>query len=53
MTETELSRRVAGVVANVEKAIFGKHHEVELAITALLCRGHILIEDVPDRKSVV
>jgi len=53
VTETELSRRVAAVVANVEKAIFGKHHEVELAITALLCRGHILIEDVPGTGKTV
>lgn len=35
------------VVANVEKVIVGKHREVELALVALLCRGHILIEDVP------
>jgi len=49
----DLSRRVAGVVANVEKVIFGKHHEVELAIVALLCRGHILIEDVPGTGKTV
>lgn len=35
------------VIANVEKVIVGKHREVELAVIALLCRGHILIEDVP------
>lgn len=35
------------VIANVEKVIIGKHHEVELALIALICRGHILIEDVP------
>ncbi|MGQ9683484.1 MAG: AAA family ATPase [Anaerolineae bacterium] len=35
------------VVANVERVILGKHHEVRLALTALLCQGHILIEDVP------
>src|SRR3990170_3423821 len=50
---SELSRRVEGVVANVEKVIFGKHHEVELAIVALLCRGHILIEDVPGTGKTV
>jgi len=44
---TDLSQRVAKVVENVERVIFGKHHEVEMAIVALLCRGHILIEDVP------
>ncbi len=35
------------VTANVEKVILGKNHEVRLAFTALLCQGHILIEDVP------
>jgi MoxR-like ATPase len=35
------------VVANVERVIVGKHHEVQLALVALLCRGHLLIEDVP------
>src|SRR6202007_453940 len=35
------------VLANVERVIIGKHHEVRLARVALLCRGHLLIEDVP------
>ncbi len=35
------------VVANVEKVIIGKRDEVELALIALLCQGHVLIEDVP------
>ncbi|HOQ98753.1 MAG TPA: MoxR family ATPase [Anaerolineae bacterium] len=35
------------VLGNVDKVILGKHHEVRLAFTALLCQGHILIEDVP------
>jgi MoxR-like ATPase len=35
------------VIANVERVIVGKHVEVRLALVALLCEGHILIEDVP------
>ncbi len=35
------------VQVNVEKVIIGKAEAVELAIVALLCEGHILIEDVP------
>ena len=35
------------VVANVERVIVGKHAEVRQAMVALLCEGHILIEDVP------
>lgn len=32
---------------NVERVIIGKRREVELVMTALLCKGHVLIEDVP------
>ena len=35
------------IVTNVEKVIVGKNTEVELALIALICRGHALIEDVP------
>jgi MoxR-like ATPase len=35
------------IVSNVETVIVGKHDTVQLAIIALLCEGHILIEDVP------
>lgn len=35
------------LTSNVEKVILGKHQEVRLALIALLCRGHSLIEDVP------
>jgi MoxR-like ATPase len=35
------------VAANVERVIVGKHLEVRLALVALLCQGHLLIEDVP------
>ena len=32
---------------NVEKVIVGKGDVVEMAIIALLCEGHVLVEDVP------
>lgn len=35
------------VIQNVERAIVGKRGSVELALIALLCRGHLLVEDVP------
>jgi MoxR-like ATPase len=35
------------VIDNVEKVIVGKRAEVKLALVALLCQGHLLIEDVP------
>jgi MoxR-like ATPase len=41
------------VLANVERVIVGKHHEVRLALVALMCRGHLLIEDVPGTGKTV
>lgn len=35
------------VKENIERVIVGKGNAVELAIVALLCEGHVLIEDVP------
>jgi MoxR-like ATPase len=35
------------VSSNVEKVIIGKHAEVQNTLVALLCEGHLLIEDVP------
>jgi len=37
----------ARVTSNVERVVVGKRREVELVLVALLCRGHVLIEDVP------
>ncbi|MDQ3871078.1 MAG: AAA family ATPase, partial [Chloroflexota bacterium] len=41
------------VVSNVERVIVGKHSEVRLALVALLCQGHLLIEDVPGTGKTV
>jgi len=35
------------IVDNVEQVIVGKHEAVQLTVIALLCEGHLLIEDVP------
>ncbi|ANG84950.1 AAA family ATPase [Microbacterium aurantiacum] len=32
---------------NVERAVLGKRHVVELVLTAMLSDGHVLLEDVP------
>jgi MoxR-like ATPase len=37
----------SSVITNVERVIVGKGREVHLVLVALLCRGHVLIEDVP------
>jgi MoxR-like ATPase len=35
------------IVDNVKRVIIGKDRAVELAVVALICHGHVLIEDVP------
>lgn len=35
------------IIENVEKVIIGKRAAIELVIVALLCEGHVLLEDVP------
>jgi MoxR-like ATPase len=35
------------LVDNIEKVIIGKRPVIEMAVISLLCRGHVLIEDVP------
>jgi MoxR-like ATPase len=50
---TTLEQTGEKVLANVERVIVGKHHEVRLALVALLCRGHLLIEDVPGTGKTV
>lgn len=35
------------ILQNMQKVIVGKQDVLELMLSALLCEGHILIEDVP------
>ena len=35
------------ILTNVERVVIGKLDAVRLALIALMCRGHVLIEDVP------
>jgi MoxR-like ATPase len=35
------------IISNVEKVIVGKRKSIELTVINVLCRGHLLIEDVP------
>lgn len=57
-TITELSLRttaagdatrslLATVINTAEQVVFGKSHEIRLALACLLARGHLLIEDLP------
>lgn len=38
---------IQSLISNVERVIVGKRSVIELAVVSLLCRGHVLLEDVP------
>jgi MoxR-like ATPase len=40
-------------VDNIESVVYGKREEVELVLTALVCGGHVLLEDVPGTAKTV
>jgi len=35
------------IITNIEQVIVGKRSQIEMLIVALLCEGHVLLEDVP------
>lgn len=43
----EIQEFSARLIENVEKVIIGKRQAIELLLVALLCEGHVLVEDVP------
>ncbi len=40
-------RVITALKQNIGKVIVGKDESIELALIAMLCKGHVLIEDVP------
>jgi MoxR-like ATPase len=49
----EAVERVERLRANVEDVVRGKQDEISLVLCALLCRGHVLLEDVPGTAKTV
>jgi MoxR-like ATPase len=43
----------ARLLANVETVVRGKTEEIRLVLTALVCGGHVLLEDVPGTAKTV
>jgi MoxR-like ATPase len=43
----DIQRFVAPMIENVEQVIVGKRQAIEYLLVALLCEGHVLLEDVP------
>jgi MoxR-like ATPase len=44
---TWFAQTFTALADNVERAVLGKRHVVELVLTAMLSDGHVLLEDVP------
>lgn len=44
---TDIADFASKVTDNIEKVIVGKREQIELLLVALLCQGHVLLEDVP------
>jgi MoxR-like ATPase len=49
-TVHETARRL---LANVEQVVIGKHDEIALVLSALVTRGHVLLEDVPGTAKTI
>jgi MoxR-like ATPase len=43
----DLATFTSKIIENVEKVIVGKREQIELILAAMLCQGHVLLEDVP------
>src|SRR5690606_37674988 len=43
----EVQRLMVPQLDNVERVIVGKRESIEFIMVALLCEGHVLLEDVP------
>jgi MoxR-like ATPase len=41
------------LLANIETVVYGKREEIKLVLSALLCGGHVLLEDVPGTAKTV
>jgi len=44
---SDIQEFVTSVIDNVENVIVGKRSAIELLMVAMLCEGHVLLEDVP------
>lgn len=42
-----ISKTARSVIENIGRAIFGKEEQTTYVVTALLCRGHVLLDDIP------
>jgi MoxR-like ATPase len=52
-TSTVAGEKVRLLIDNIEKVIKGKHRHIQYIVTALLAKGHILLEDNPGAGKTV
>src|SRR6185312_16146887 len=45
--ESDVAELGQRIIENVDRVIVGKRGVTELVLVALLCEGHVLVEDVP------
>lgn len=42
-----IAKTARSVIENISRAIFGKEEQITYVVTALLCHGHVLLDDIP------
>lgn len=47
MYAEKISAAAASIEGNIKKVIFGKDEQIRFLLTALFCRGHVLLDDIP------
>ncbi len=47
MTTSDIASNAQAIIGEVERVIVGKAETVQKAVITLLCKGHLLIEDIP------
>lgn len=42
-----INKTAESIINNVGRVIYGKERQIRFAVTAMLCRGHVLLDDIP------
>ena len=48
-----ISATATRLLDNIERVVHGKTDEIKLVLSAFLCNGHVLLEDVPGTAKTV
>ena len=47
MTSERVKKLSSDITENISKVIYGKERQIRLTVVAMLCGGHILLDDIP------